>query len=327
MSTTLSSSANAPITTLNELTGSTPLIRRPLELHGRSVLLATDGSPCAVAAAHVAHALAAEHHAVVHVVSVVDTRSAPIPPPLDMALAMGDAIAGTELHRDQEASVRAKLSEALGDPIEWPVRTVLGAPATAIVQEAHRIGAGLLIVGLRRHGRLIRALNDETALAVMRTAACPVLGVVADMRELPRRLLAAVDFSEGSLAALRAGRAVAGPNATVVLAYVNPMNGFLLDEGQATIHRLGVDAGFAKLARELSDDRVTFERVVLHHGPPQSPGEALLECADEVGADLITTGSVQHGGLDRWMVGSVSTEIVRDGRRSVLIVPPRRRDL
>jgi len=324
MSATMSNSTNAPITPLDQLTGSTPLIRRPLELQGRSVLLATDGSPSAVAAAHVAHALATEHHAVVHVVSVVDTHAAPIPPPLDVALGMGDAIAGTELHREQEASVRAELSATLGGPIAWPVRTMLGTPAAAILKEAHRIGAALIIVGLRRHGRLIRALNDETALSVMRAAACPVLGVVAEMTELPRRLLAAVDFSAGSLAALRAGRAVAGPDATVVLAYVNAMNGFLLDEGQATIHRLGVDAGFAKLARELSDDGVTFDRVVLHHGPPQSPAQALLECADEVRADLITAGSVQHGRLDRWMVGSVSTELVRDGRRSVLIVPPRR---
>jgi len=35
---------------------------------------------------------------------------------------------------------------------------------------------------------------------------------------------------------------------------------------------------------------------------------------------------VQHSRLDRWMVGSVSAELVRDGRRSVLIVPPKRRE-
>jgi nucleotide-binding universal stress UspA family protein len=52
----------------------------------------------------------------------------------------------------------------------------------------------------------------------------------------------------------------------------------------------------------------------------------LLECADEANCDLITAGSVQHSRVDRWMVGSVSTEMVRDGRRSVLIVPPRRQD-
>src|SRR6185369_15969361 len=107
----------------------------------------------------------------------------------------------------------------LGGPIDWPVRIMLGTPSTAIVQEAHHVGAVLIVVGLRRHGRLDRAVHDETALNIMRTATCPVLGVVAEQSELPQRMLAALDFSEGSLVALRAGRAVSAPKATLVLAY------------------------------------------------------------------------------------------------------------
>ena len=302
-----------------------PLIRRPLDLTGRAVLIATDGSPCAVAAARVAHALARKQHADVHVLSVVDTRSAPIPPPVDLALAIGDAIGGSELHREQQESVRAEISGALGEPIEWPVRVTLGTPATAIVHEAQSLDAALIVLGLRRHGRLDRAVHDETALDVMRAATCPVLGVVADVTDLPRRILAAVDFSEGSLVALGAGRAVAGDRARFVLAYVNPMSGFLADEGEATIHKLGVEAGFARLARELAEERLAFDHVVLHCAQQRTAGEVLLEHAEEVSADLITAGSVQHSRLDRWMVGSVSTELVRDGRRSVLVVPPLRR--
>ena len=322
MSATTKNGARSPVAGADDVVGSAPLIRRPLELTGRAVLLATDGSPCAVAAARVAHALASQHHALIHVVSVVDTRPAPIPPPLDMALALGEAIGGSELHRENERAVRAELSGALGEPIAWPIRIMLGAPSTAIVQEARHVGAVLIVLGLRRHGRLDRAVHDETALNVMRTAACPVLGVVAEQSELPRRILAALDFSEGSLLALRAGRAVAGPKATLVLAYVQPMSNFLADDGEARIHELGVQAGFAKLARDAGEEGITFDHVVLHHAPPQSVGQALLEYADEARCDLISAGSVQHSRIDRWMVGSVSTELVRDGRRSVLIVPP-----
>jgi len=325
MSISMTDTPRAPVVRPDDETGSSPLIRRPLDLHGRAVLLATDGSPCAVAAARVAHGLATKHHAVVHVLSVVDTRSAPMPPPLDLALALGDAVAGTALHREQEQAVRAELSGALGESIEWPVRIVLGTPSTSIVREAERVGAVLVVVGLRRHGRLDRAVHDETTLNIMRTANCAVLGVVAELSDLPRRALAAVDFSEGSLVALRAGHAVVGDDATLVLAYVQPLSGFLADEGEATIHDLGVQAGFAKLARELGDRGVTFDHVVLHSAPPQTPAQALLEYADDVGSDLITAGSVQHSRMDRWMVGSVSTELVRSGRRSVLVVPPRRR--
>ena len=323
MSAPMKDSPDSPVGDSNAAAENAPLIRRPLDLSGRAVLLATDGSPCAIAAARLAHALASQHHAVVHVISVVDSGGAALPPPLNAALAFTDAVGGPELHREQERSVRAELSTALGETITWPVRVMLGTPAAAIAREARHIGAVLIVVGLRRHGRLDRVLQDETALNVMRTATCPVLGVVAEQVALPRRILAAVDFGDGSLAALRAGRAVAASNPTLVLAYVDPHSGSFAGQGEAAIHQLGVQAGFARLARDVGEDGATFDHVVLHHAPSRSVGQALLDYADEARCDLITAGSVHRGRVDRWIVGSVSTELVRDGRRSVLIVPPR----
>lgn len=307
-------------------TGVAGMMHPSLELSGQIVLLATDGSASAAAAARVAHELAMHHGVVVHVVSVVDDRSSTSAlPARGAALAIGDAIGGARLQREQERAVRAELSGTLGASIDWPVRITLGTPSSAIVQEANRIGAALVVMGLRRHGRFDRVVRDETALNVMRIAACPVLGVVAEARGLPRRILAGVDFSKGSLVALRAGQAVAGKDAVLVLAYVDAMSGYLADEGEATIHDLGVRAGFGKLTRELGDDGLAFDHVVLHSAPTQGPAEALLDYADNVGSDLITAGSVQHSRLDRWVVGSVSAELVRNGRRSVLIMPPRDR--
>ena len=323
MSTTSSHATNHGRAAVLDAPRSRPAANGPLDLSRRAVLLATDGSPSSVAAARIALLLAQQHHAQVHVVSVVDTRSAPIPPPLDMALALGDALVGSEIHRSQEAGVRAELSGATGEPIDWPVRVSLGTPATAIVRAAAEIGAALVIVGLRRHGRLDRAVNDETALNVMRHASCPVLGVIAQLDRLPTRVLAAIDFSEGSLIAARSGVGLAGDAAMLVLAYVQPMNGFLLDEGESYLHEMGLQAGFAQIARDLGQERVTLDHLVLHHGPSQGTGQALLDYADDMRCDLITAGSVQHSRLDRWMVGSVSTDLVRDGRHSVLIVPPR----
>jgi nucleotide-binding universal stress UspA family protein len=52
--------------------------------------------------------------------------------------------------------------------------------------------------------------------------------------------------------------------------------------------------------------------------------EELLACADESRADLIAIGSLRHERLERWILGSVTTDIVRDGRCSVLVIPPPR---
>ena len=298
---------------------------QPLDLAGRAVLLATDGSPCSIAAAFVAHELARKYHAVIHVISVIDPRSSLLPPPLYVAFGMGDA-APAEAHEQQEISVRAELARAVGEEIDWPVRLMFGTPAASIVEEANHLGAALVLLGLRRHGRIDRVVHDETALNVMRTASCPVFGVVAEMDGLPSHILSAVDFGDGSVLAARAARAMVGDDPKLVLAYVQPMNGFLDDEGECRIHEMGVKAGFAKLREEFGGADVRFDHVVLHTGEQETPGQALLEYADDIGADLITAGSVQHSRLDRWMVGSVSAELVRDGRRSVLIVPPKRRE-
>jgi nucleotide-binding universal stress UspA family protein len=74
--------------------------------------------------------------------------------------------------------------------------------------------------------------------------------------------------------------------------------------------------------RELGGDHGGIDHVVLPHETRGTPAEALLDYAEETRCDLIAAGSAHHGRVERWMVGSVSTELVRDGRRSVLIVPP-----
>ena len=301
-----------------------PMPRVPLSLFGRAVLLATDGSPASNAAARVASALAERHGAEVHVVNVIDTRSAPMPPELDLAIGIADAAVGPVVHAAQIESVRADIATAIGESIDWRIRVALGTPARVIVQEARRLRAALVIVGLRRHGRLERVMQDETTLEVMRHAACPVLGVAADATSLPMKVLAAVDFSRSSMAAARAARAVLGDGGTIVLAYAPPVTFDLPDDGEAVIHKLGVAAGFAQCRAELAGDRVTTDQVLLHAELSTPVASTLLEYADGARCDLIAAGSARRGRLDRWMLGSVSTDLVRDGRHSVLIVPPRR---
>ena len=53
--------------------------------------------------------------------------------------------------------------------------------------------------------------------------------------------------------------------------------------------------------------------------------ELLLECADAASIELIAAGSGRPSRVDRWLLGSVSTDLIRDGRYSVLVVPPPRK--
>ena len=295
----------------------------PFDLSGRTVLLATDGSPAALAATRVAFALATQHHALVHVVQVVDTSAAPIPPPLDMMIAMADATIGEDVRERQVSEVRALIASTIGRPCDWPIRVMLGTPAAAVLNEAKHIGASLIVLGLRRHGRLDRAMHDETVLNVAKSATCPVLGVSEGLGQLPMRALAALDFSAPSGEAARAAAALLGPNGLLVLAYVAPQTGYLPGDGESVIHELGVKAAFEQVAADVASSGTHVDHIVLHHGMPRSVADLLLEYADGADIDLIAAGSARHSRIDRWMLGSVSTDLLRDGRRSMLIVPPR----
>lgn len=300
-----------------------PELPLPLDLAGRVVLLATDGGESSAGAVRTALALAAEHAAFIQVVHVVDTRAAPIPAPLDLLVAIGDELGGPALHDQQIRELRTALSLTVGRNIEWPIAFLIGNPASTIVAEARRIGAALIVVGLRHHGKIDRAVNDETAHTVMQRAECPVLGVVPGATTLPAHVLVALDFSRTSILAAHAARAVAGHDARLSLVYVAPSTLSLPDDGELVLHKLGLEAAFARILVDLADD-VHFDQVVLHHEQPRDPAEVLLEYADSTGSDLIAAGSARHGRVERWLLGSVSAAIVHDGRRSVLIVPPQR---
>ena len=122
------------------------LSRAPLQLSGRPVLLATDGSPASNAAARVALALAKQHHAEMHVVSVMDTRPMPAPPPLDLAVAIADATIGAEVHAEQIEAVRAKLNTVVGEVVPWNVRMVARHAGPR-----HRAGGASASLGAHRH--------------------------------------------------------------------------------------------------------------------------------------------------------------------------------
>lgn len=302
---------------------SPPALAPPPHLHS-PVLLATDGSELATNATRVALAVAQRISAVVEVVAVTDTRGVPIPPPLDLAVGLADAVVGPTVHEVQAASVRTQLAGALHETIDWPVHITIGAPAREITEQARRGLTGLVVVGLRRHGLLGRALHDETALHVMRHASCPVLAVTPALTTLPRRVVVGIDFDPASERAACVALEMVAPGGTLTLAYVPSGLWTTRDDPERRIHDLGVDAAFDALVGDLDVPKhVDVARAVITEPSHRDwPSDRLLDYAEHVGADLVALGGRRHGRVERWLLGSVVAGVVRDGRVSVLMVPP-----
>jgi nucleotide-binding universal stress UspA family protein len=286
------------------------------------VLLATDRTELAASAARVAVAIARRHGLSLRAVHAVDARAMPLPASIGAAIEIADEVLGPDVHAAQRDEVRASVAAAIGADVDWPVRLGVGVPADVVVRAARDAGVGLVVLGLRLHRALGRAPQDETALSVMRRAPCPVLGVVPSLDGLPRRAVVGVDFGAASHAAARLARALVAPGGTITLAHAPGRGADDADEGEARARALGTGAALGELRGELAGGGdVTVETVTLDATSARPAGEQLLDLAGRAGADLLAIGNHRRNAVERWLLGSVATDVARDGRVSVLLHP------
>jgi nucleotide-binding universal stress UspA family protein len=75
------------------------------------------------------------------------------------------------------------------------------------------------------------------------------------------------------------------------------------------------------LAKLLSPDEERDTRVeYLLRGTPNGPGDAILECAEELGVELVVMGKHRQGFVDHLVAGSVAERVIRRAPCPVLIV-------
>ena len=264
------------------------------------IVVAVSGEADGATAARVASALEHRFGSRVSAVQVLDVSDLPLPIPLPTAFTVARELIGDAPYAADVRARREQFSNWLGAPNEWPVHVAVGAPAHQILRYAEHQGAALIVMGLRHHGIVDRVLHDETVLTVARLARGVVLAVAPTLHGLPRRAVVGIDFGPASIQAARSALDVLArpaPSRPVALRLVyvdrSGVDGAHEDTGgEALIKRLGVAAA------------------------------GLLACAEESQADLIAVGSLRHERIERWILGSVTTEIIRDGRCSVLVIPP-----
>ena len=177
--------------------------------------------------------------------------------------------------------------------------------------------ADLLVIGLRDHGFVDRALGDETSIQVMRTSVVPVLATDHYVGA-PRVIVVATDFTAASNRAACAAVELLGSSGTLYLVHVDPTPNTIAtaDEVRAAD---AVSFRFRRLIYTLRvGGRLTVEPVVL----TGQTVKVINDFAARVGADMIAAGLRNQSGIERLFLGSVSTGLARDSHRPVLVVPP-----
>jgi len=218
------------------------------------------------------------------------------------------------------AYIGKELSSEIPEAIWHSLVARAGRPGVVLDQVAREVGAGLVVVGGRHHGALVRGLGGSTAHHLVRTSPAPVLVVNASGRA-PQRMLVATELSGAASptlstaaryadildAQLRVVHVVEPAKFPMVVPLSLDMSEFE-ERSRAEFDRL-VET---ELSRVLPDDRVVRR------------GRADEEIAEEVAAwraDLLVLGSHGRGWIDRLLIGSTTERLLNRLPTSLLVVP------
>lgn len=224
-----------------------------------------------------------------------------------------------ESRREVLENVRRATASVAGGA-SWETRALVGMPDDVINDAATAWRATYVILGIGHHSRLVRLFGGETAVAVARKTSVPLIAVPPRVRSLPHRALAAIDFSPASMAAAVSAAKLLDRDGVLVLAHVQPFAGTTSHEGDfVDVYRSGIEAKLISAVQTLRrGTRRQINSVVLGG----DPGPALLAYAKKSGSDLIALGGHDEPLIDRLLLGSVRTKILREAQCSVLIAPP-----
>jgi nucleotide-binding universal stress UspA family protein len=297
-------------------------------LRYRPIVVAVSGQPDGAGTVRAAAALERRYHGRVSAVHVLDVSDTPLLAPLPSARTFAAESTGDAPYAEDVRVCRRQVSAWLAPSSAWPIRITPGAAAYEISRYAEGERAALIVMGLRRHGAVDGVLRDEATLTVARLSSCAVLAVTPRLVGFPRRAIVGVDFGPTGILGARAALDILGlPTSSdpvhLRLVHVDrgPGEATPADTadtaGEALVRHLGTAAAFEQLVGELAAPPGVHVECVTRRGDTAAE---LLACADQSRAELIVLGCCRLGRTKRGALGGVTTEVIRDGRCSVLVV-------
>lgn len=290
------------------------------------ILLAIDGSRSSIQARDLVASLSIPGGSSVTMLTAYEIPAAWFGDPL-AAGGAGLAEAEEAVRRDAESTLAQLAAPFIGR--DWSVdrRVVRGRAPGVIVDAAADVAADLIVLGSRGHGPIASMLLGSVSAEVVERASCSVL--VARGLGVSRLLVA----TDGSPSAelipdvLATWGAFEGLPAVAVS--VTPVNSpaFELMVDLYTLGSLSLEPDRQELRERHQGHASAMATRLSENGIPAKAevrtGDAAREIIAAAAArqvDLVVTGSRYQHGLDRWLLGSVSRNVLLHAGVSVLIV-------
>ncbi len=185
--------------------------------------------------------------------------------------------------------------------------------AHAICGEAMRRDAAMIVVGQHKKRRFA-SLEGTVTERLLRESCRPVL-IATEARDAPyARVIAAVDFSAYSPAAVEAARLVA-PEAVLTLVHAHEPN---LKERLSGLGASGSETAAREDRMRTLAEKAGGADVLVREGTPR---DVLCAAQDALSAELVVLGTRGRTGIARAVLGSVASAFVQAPPCDVLLVP------
>jgi nucleotide-binding universal stress UspA family protein len=202
-----------------------------------------------------------------------------------------------------------------------------GAPAETIIAQADQLGADLLVVGSHGTGGARRLLFGRVAEYVAKHAHASVL--IARPDHESGRIVVATDFSGPDEPATRlaAEEAVRRCAALTMVHSIEVLSPEVALGEPGAMPPLAFGAYPIAELREIARKRLTQTMarlgvtgdIEVTEGPP---ADAIVKVAADEQADLLVVGTSGRTGIDRLLLGSVASGVIRRAPCSVLVARP-----
>ena len=213
------------------------------------------------------------------------------------------------------------------------VRKEQGAVAPTILKRAPKRG-GLLVVGSQGLDVLDRFTLGSVSTKLIQHATCPVLVVKSEAAPL-RRIILATDGSSGSAKALEFVLRTFRPDRPTDKGRLAPIYVSVIQViARRPLAPLEVGTTIPWIKYRRLKEKETGRRLVEQSAqklieagfraetlcPLGNPADKIMKVAAQQHADLIVMGAKGLSGVDRFLLGSVSTRVVQHANCAVLVV-------
>ena len=295
----------------------------------QKILVATDFSPCSEAALDQAVWLARNSgakivlaHTLPNLRQLVTTL--PEEARRDFFYRDGDLF-DKEVRRESDAKLQQAIGKLNAREIDITFETLLGTPYFEITHAVQQEGFDLVLAGTRGLSKWEQFFVGSTARRLVRNCPSSVWIVKDEHRESPKVVLAATDFSDSSLKAVREGLRVAqqAPSEFHLLHVIEELDEELIKRSpQGSPMRKDIN-DYARLRLESFVRLLETDPGRVHlHLSLGTAWQEIARTAQHLGADLVVIGTLGRTGVPRLLLGNTAEKVLETCDSSILTVKP-----